>query len=277
MQNENRPLSEVAEVCVKPSSTSTTVLPTIVTGIQTSVPLLVQAANGAVYLLSTPNIQGHQFGGGYILPTSTNIEFLPANPTLILPSHQQLQQQSFFTSTSSGSFYSGSQNESDSLLNSALQAAVTASTIAATQNQQLLSQQHQQQLRRQTQSFGNSAAKVSTHRKNGSSFIGDPGCEADKRKISMMSEGIKNVDNNNDDDDAVPTPTTTPTPTNAIGNRSRPKIFIPNGKVNNSDIVRAAMLENNITWKSNLLKKTSRKLFFYTPWMPSVVLFCSVE
>ena len=234
-----RPVSEIPEVCV---NTTATVLPTIVTGLQTSVPLLVQAANGTVYLLSTPNISSPQFGGAFLLPTSTsNVEFLSANPTMILPSHQQ--QQSFLAPASTGSFYSRSQNESESLLNSALQAAVTASTIATTQNQQLLSQQQQQQLRRQTQSFGttnNSApAKLSSLRKQGN-LVSETVVAADKRKVQLMSGGIKNVNNSND---AV----SVPMPLIGAGSKTKPNIFGQNGKASSSDIVKAAMLENNIS------------------------------
>ena len=80
-------VSEVRDISV---SNSATVLPTIVTSLPSNMPLLVQAANGQVYLLSTPSVQN----GGIFLQPNSNIEFLPSNPTLFYSTQQQQQQNS---------------------------------------------------------------------------------------------------------------------------------------------------------------------------------------
>ena len=155
-----------------------TVLPTatILTGLPTNIPLLVQAANGQVYLLSAPNIQNTQMtssGGHIFLPSNSSIDFLPSNQTLFFPAQQQqqLQQQQQQFQQASTNFFQmqPSSLASESLVSSALQAAASASAIAANaalnqngkvsnretiqqedkQQQQQQQQQHQQHQRRQ--------------------------------------------------------------------------------------------------------------------------------
>jgi len=158
-----------------------TVLPTttILTGLPTNIPLLVQAANGQVYLLSTPNIQSTPMtssGGHIFLPSNSSIDFLPSNQTLFFPAQQQQQQfqqqqlqqqqQQQFQQAPTNFFQMQPTLASESLVNSALQAAASASAIAANaalnqnvkvsnretiqqEDKQQQQQQQQQQLRRQ--------------------------------------------------------------------------------------------------------------------------------
>ena len=79
---------KLQEVCI---NSSATVLPTaVLTSLPTSIPLLVQAANGQVYLLSTQNVSSPTtFGGSILVPTATTgLEILTSNQTIFFPSQQ---------------------------------------------------------------------------------------------------------------------------------------------------------------------------------------------
>lgn len=193
---------KLQEVCI---NSSATVLPTaVLTSLPTSIPLLVQAANGQVYLLSTQNVSSPTtFGGSILVPTATTgLEILTSNQTIFFPSqqqqphhhHQQQQHhQTGFLTSPTGSFFqtSSSQLEAESLLSSALQAAVSASTIATTQSQVLL-HQHQQQQQRQQQHPQSSQRSPSKPKRES---LVDEIVSPDVRKFRVTVEGIRKVDN----------------------------------------------------------------------------------
>ena len=200
-------VSEVRDISV---SNSATVLPTIVTSLPTNMPLLVQAANGQVYLLSTPSVQN----GGIFLQPNSNIEFLPSNPTLFYSTQQQ-QQQNY---TCSNFFQMQQQpsptqfQSSESLVNSALQAAANASAIAAhsahnqlhqkvVRNREQIQQDKHQRGQRQTfqnndnQIYSTGTSKLSTHQQH-DSLVSCIVSQSESKSPPMEDRnGIKKVNN----------------------------------------------------------------------------------
>lgn len=65
-------------------SSSSHVVPTVMTSLPTCVPLLVQDVNGQVFLLSTPNVQTSALGGRLFLPNTSSLELISPNQTIIL-------------------------------------------------------------------------------------------------------------------------------------------------------------------------------------------------
>jgi hypothetical protein len=193
-------VSEVRDTSV---NSTATVLPTIVTGLPTNMPLLVQAANGQVYLLSTPSVQN----GGIFLQQNSNIEFLPSN---LFYSSQQAN----YTAASACSNFFQMQpsptvfQSSESLVNSALQAAANASAIAAQNQQQphqkVVSNRQQDKQERETfennehQIYSTGTSKLSTPYQRDSlvsSAVSQPLIVENKSKTMQERDGIKKVNN----------------------------------------------------------------------------------
>jgi len=208
-----QPVQKLPELCM--NNTATVMPTTVLTSLPTSIPLLVQATNGQVYLLSTQNV-----GGSVLMPAGTaGLEILTPNQTLFFPTLAQQQQASFLAPTT-GTFYQSpaSQIEAESLLSSALQAAASASSIATSQGPILLNQ---------------GQTSIPTRNSNTSSSQRDSlvsrGVSTDSRRFPVMREGIRKADNGS---------------TSLIGGLGNKKRLEFCGR---GDIIKAALAENNIS------------------------------
>jgi hypothetical protein len=270
-----QPVSEMREISV---NNSPTMLPTILTSLPTNMPLLVQAANGQVYLLANPNIQNSQLGGGIFLPSTSSVEFLPSNQTLFYSSQQQQQQQPSYLSPNptGGNYFSmqatSSQIESESLFNSSISAAAFASSgpnqVLSTRHQiqqdkhqrtkqSLPSMQHQTHSTvNSTGSLSTSTSKVSFQQQKRdrlvSEVVSQPFNDVAPGRKDGFENGIKKVDNASTGIDRCQITSLIRVCRNEGLSRPQPqaaskKASTSYGRCCSDDIVRAALMENNIS------------------------------
>jgi hypothetical protein len=209
---------------------------------------------------------------------------LSTSQTLILPSPQQQQQSSFLSSSSNINFLT-SASQIESAMQAAALASTIATTQQQQQQQQQQPQQQQQQQHQQQQqqqqqqqvlsqqqqqqrlfqhrdkqvfqqplsqtqsqrTVENFPSEKLSHRKRGS-LVGEV-VSSDKRKFQLTSGGIKKVDN----EDEIHPITSAPLIGNGMeikpvfSGSNRKRKISGTSRIRESDIVRAAMLESNIS------------------------------